>query len=485
MSSEKGVQAGSVGKVLRLLGALRQSQAGHVVYRQVQMLLDDMVMSQQTSERAYLTAINQLLDAFCQHLKKGSPLQMQVRMLEARLQLPMTASDMEALRNYADLYSRQIEGLDSLDTELFREAIAPLLEFFGITDPGSASLDSPHKASEDPQTEGSTHSVRQAERENKNEATGDETTGQWPLTRSIDPLPAREDKAGHSLAGHELADQQEEDESSTPVIQSGLVLQVQETINQNKEFSRLLELIQSDIQKAGNRKELEDMRWALVREIETLRKEHSKLTERLDGAHAYIGTVEANSLQLTDELRRVRLLSVTDELTDLPNRRAFLQRLEDEVARVQRYNFPLSLALIDIDFFKKVNDKYGHPGGDEVLRLYSRKILSVFRHHDLVARYGGEEFAVLMPNTEVDGATRALEKVMERAMSTFWIFEGEKVAAPTFSAGLAFYKSGETASAFIERSDKALYQAKNKGRNRIEVDSSYSSIEQEQDAPDR
>jgi diguanylate cyclase (GGDEF)-like protein len=179
----------------------------------------------------------------------------------------------------------------------------------------------------------------------------------------------------------------------------------------------------------------------------------------------------------------VRLLSLTDELTGLPNRRAFLRRIEDEVARVQRYGFPLSLALIDLDHFKQVNDKYGHAGGDEVLQMYSKNVLSIFRHHDLVARYGGEEFAVLLPNTDAEGALRALTKVKNRAGETRWQANGDTIPVPTFSSGVSLYKPGETASAFIERADKALYRAKRLGRNRVEMDATYQSDTEAEGTP--
>jgi diguanylate cyclase (GGDEF)-like protein len=133
------------------------------------------------------------------------------------------------------------------------------------------------------------------------------------------------------------------------------------------------------------------------------------------------------------------------------------------------------LALIDLDKFKEINDKYGHAGGDEVLRVYSKNILSIFRHHDLVARYGGEEFAVLLPNTESEGALRALNKVKNRCNETRWQSNGSIVPVPTFSAGLALYKPGETSTAFVERVDKALYRAKRLGRNRIEIDMTYQT----------
>ena len=102
----------------------------------------------------------------------------------------------------------------------------------------------------------------------------------------------------------------------------------------------------------------------------------------------------------------------------------------------------------------------------------------------MVARYGGEEFAVLLPNTDSDGAVRALNKVRRRARETRWQSNGTVSDVPTFSAGVSLYKSGESASAFIERADKALYRAKRLGRNRIELDMTYQS-ESAGDAPRR
>jgi len=142
---------------------------------------------------------------------------------------------------------------------------------------------------------------------------------------------------------------------------------------------------------------------------------------------------------------------------------------------VQRYGFPMSFALMDLDHFKEINDEFGHAAGDEVLRVYSKNILSVFRHHDMVARYGGEEFAVLLPNTDADGAIRALNKVKRRAAETRWQCNGTVARVPSFSAGVSLFKPGESANAFIERADKALYRAKRLGRDRIELDLTYET----------
>ena len=513
-----GIEAAGVHKILCMLDALRHSQTGSVIYRQVERMLDDVVDSQQVVERAYVTLINQLLDAYLNHLKDGSPLQVQVRLLQARLQPPLTAGDLDTLRDYIELYSSQVEAIRNLDSSLFQNAVNPLLQSFGIIDaapektapvpekPAEASATTPQPEAPAPApVEKETYSEsrltddtapRTADRSHEavdeqewpfshaGEDADRRQSGDQPMSGSVgqegfiaqgyddslEQTPSSPDEAKVDSAYRSHLDSKRRDIQK---LQSTLNQQVQGTIAQNEEFGVLLEVVLGELRHAGEGKELEDLRWTLIREIEKLTKGHHDLAEKLDNTHHYLQLIESDSRQLSDELTRVRLLSLTDELTGLPNRRAFLRRIEDEVARVQRYGFPLSLSLIDLDHFKQVNDKYGHAGGDEVLQLYSKNILSIFRHHDLVARYGGEEFAVLLPNTDAEGSLRALTKVKNRAQETRWQANGEMIPIPTFSSGVSLYKPGETASAFIERADKALYRAKRMGRNRVELDATY------------
>jgi len=253
-------------------------------------------------------------------------------------------------------------------------------------------------------------------------------------------------------------------------IQLHLAKKIASLSGSSQSFGELLEKVTGALRNSVNAETVDQARHSLIEQAGILSEGHQQLQSQLERTREYLKFLEDNSQQLKSELKRVKLLSLTDELTGLPNRRAFLRRLEDEVGRVRRYNVPLSLAIIDLDHFKLINDEYGHGAGDEALRNFSSKVLSAFRHLDLVARYGGEEFIVLMPNTDQAGAARALEKIYRKCKESTFQRNGEKASLPTFSVGVALYKPGETATNFIERADKALYSAKNLGRNRYEFD---------------
>lgn len=253
-------------------------------------------------------------------------------------------------------------------------------------------------------------------------------------------------------------------------LQDMLALKVREAISQNKEFGDLLQIERGALQQADSLEEVANLRHIVLGGIDELLKGQSVLADNLTSTSEYLRLIESDSDRLRAELHKVRLLSMTDEFTGLPNRRAFMRRLEDEVGRAQRYGTPLALAIMDLDGFKQVNDTFGHMAGDRILRCYADQILSTFRHHDMVARYGGEEFAVLLPNTVLEGAGRALSKVQAKAAQFICEHEGTELPLPTFSAGLTLYHAGEPMTVLLERADRALYRAKRLGRNRIEVD---------------
>lgn len=166
-------------------------------------------------------------------------------------------------------------------------------------------------------------------------------------------------------------------------------------------------------------------------------------------------------------MRELAALSTTDALTGLKNRRTFDESLAGEFDRARRYGVPLSLAMVDLDHFKKVNDRHGHPGGDEVLRHFARLISGLLRTTDSAYRYGGEEFALVFPHTPQAGALEAMERLrsdVSRAPVSF----GGALIPVTCSAGLAVLEASDATPAdLIARADAALYAAKSAGRNRV------------------
>jgi len=264
-------------------------------------------------------------------------------------------------------------------------------------------------------------------------------------------------------------------------LQETLAKSVTEAVQQNREFGALLQIELRALQQAEGAAEVEQLRQILIGGIGELIQGQRQLGQKLHRTGDYLKLIKSDSQRLRDELNKVRLLSLTDEFTGLPNRRAFMRRLQDEISRAQRYGIPLAMALLDLDEFKAINDAYGHGGGDEVLRCYANQVLTVLRHHDLVARYGGEEFAVLLPNTAQEGAVSAMAKVRERAQATHCVSDGRKIMMPTFSAGVTLYVPGEAPNVLIERADRALYRAKRSGRDRVEIELGAPPSESEDD----
>jgi diguanylate cyclase (GGDEF)-like protein len=273
--------------------------------------------------------------------------------------------------------------------------------------------------------------------------------------------------AGQRANGANLQ-QSERQHGVSDKSQDTLALKVRDAMAKNKQLGDLLRIEMGALLQIDSVEEIDTFRQILIGGVEELLQGQAALAGSLNSTGDYLRIIESDSERLQDELHKARLMSLTDEFTGLPNRRAFMRRLEDEIGRAQRYDTPLSLAIVDLDEFKIINDTFGHVAGDQVLQCYAEHMLSTFRHHDLVARYGGEEFAVLLPNTTLEGAQRALSKVQSRVAKNQCIHDGRALLLPTFSAGLALYFPGEQPVRFIEKADRALYRAKHLGRNRIE-----------------
>lgn len=160
-------------------------------------------------------------------------------------------------------------------------------------------------------------------------------------------------------------------------------------------------------------------------------------------------------------------MTIVDGLTQIHNKRALFEALEKELMRARRYERDLSLLMFDIDFFKRINDQYGHLAGDHVLRELARVVQERIRREEVFARYGGEEFVILLPETPLQGAAALAENLRARVANHSFVFQGERIPV-TVSIGTALLGENDKVGAdLIQRADEKLYEAKRGGRNRV------------------
>ena len=188
----------------------------------------------------------------------------------------------------------------------------------------------------------------------------------------------------------------------------------------------------------------------------------------------YSNLVIADSLEMQ---RKYQRYAMTDALTGLHNRGWLDDAFDREVKRSERDQLPLSIIMIDVDNFKDYNDDYGHLAGDQVLATIAKAIRSPLRPNDLVARFGGEEFAVLLPETNVINAKFIAERLRENVGHTdLGIIDGKQLPNATISLGISTRSLNDTLDMMIAAADVAMYHAKQKGRNRVEVSTNASIV---------
>ena len=161
-------------------------------------------------------------------------------------------------------------------------------------------------------------------------------------------------------------------------------------------------------------------------------------------------------------------LATTDGLTELYNHRYFQEQMKRQIENSKRYNSEFSMIILDIDFFKKFNDTFGHQAGDAVLRQVAQTLKKNVRATDIVCRYGGEEMSIILPNTGKDVAYSTAEKICQRVSDKKFKLGNDRETSVTISLGVATYPhDGQSAAVIIEAADKRLYNAKSNGRNQV------------------
>ena len=244
----------------------------------------------------------------------------------------------------------------------------------------------------------------------------------------------------------------------------------------NDAVQEQVSIIESSVKEAS---ELVQLKFNIQQRLLTIREhfanhrqveeqQQQELEKALADSNARLHTLEQESQQLRQRLTQEHQQAIHDTLTGVFNRLAYEERMEQEFARWKRYHQPLVLLIFDIDHFKRVNDTYGHKAGDKALKLIARTLQNNLRESDFLARFGGEEFVVLMPQTELNAAIGAANKLREAVEANQFHYQQKRVLI-TISCGATQFKDDDTIDSAFQRADQALYKAKQNGRNRCEA----------------
>ncbi|WP_299182470.1 GGDEF domain-containing protein [uncultured Neptuniibacter sp.] len=208
----------------------------------------------------------------------------------------------------------------------------------------------------------------------------------------------------------------------------------------------------------------------LVRAMDDFKKKEEEREQRVQGRYENliqkVELMEQETQKVKAHMEEERLRARTDPLTGLPNRAAYDEHMLQEYERWSRYSTTFSVVVGDLDFFKKINDTYGHLAGDKVLRLVAKVITKNIRVTDFAARFGGEEFIIILPSTSASEAAQAMDKLRASLESSPFNFHGKPVGI-TMSFGVTEIKEGDSLDDIFTRADEALYQAKENGRNQV------------------
>ncbi len=223
-----------------------------------------------------------------------------------------------------------------------------------------------------------------------------------------------------------------------------------------------------DVLKTSVQQHIDNITSSMDGYIATEKHREQLMHTQMEALQEKLALVENESKAVKNRLQVERVRALTDVLTRVPNREALNERFRLEWDRFQRYKKPISLAILDIDHFKMINDKYGHLVGDRALQLVADTIKNSTRKTDFVARFGGEEFVVLMPETQTDRAGIAMNNLRETIANMECSFLDEEEHM-TISIGIVGFRLGSTRENLFEYADQALYKAKEGGRNRVEI----------------
>jgi diguanylate cyclase len=264
----------------------------------------------------------------------------------------------------------------------------------------------------------------------------------------------------------------EQDESELRKIREDLqqvlltiLKEVTELTGQTEEYGRFVSNSVNMLSEDASVQEIREVIGEIIDKTKTLGRFGKSIRRRLKETTEALETLKKDFEQAKTE-------ATVDFLTGVANRKLFEETLAELTDEATLNANPLSLLMIDIDWFKKFNDEYGHLIGDQVLKFVARKIKEMVKGRDLLARFGGEEFVVILPQTPLEGARIVAESIRDffSKASLKMTTTSKNIGSITVSIGVASYRPGESPEALIHRSDRALYAAKQTGRNRIADD---------------
>lgn len=231
-------------------------------------------------------------------------------------------------------------------------------------------------------------------------------------------------------------------------------------------YQSKIQTYHDQINATENIAELSTILESLVGDISAMNEDAKQNHEALQETQKKVESAEKQIIELTVKLDYISEVAHEDFLTGALNRRGMDEALTREFERADRHNSALSLAMLDIDHFKKINDTLGHSTGDKALAHLAKVVKSILRSTDVLARYGGEEFVILLPGSKQDDAVEVISGLQRELTKNFFLHNNERVLI-TFSAGVAERVTGEDADSILPRADAALYLAKQSGRNRV------------------
>ena len=250
------------------------------------------------------------------------------------------------------------------------------------------------------------------------------------------------------------------------VMLTGFVDHLATFSESTSDYHDKIEQCAGKISAANDLAELNDVIEEVMRETRVIQLNAQRSRDDLNNMKARVDEAEQEILRLQGELSETSEMVRHDQLTGALNRKGLEETLDRELARAQRRQTPICLALLDVDNFKSLNDTFGHQTGDDALVHLARVIRETIRPNDTLARYGGEEFLVILPDTPLAAAVSALTRLQRELTKRFFLHRNEKLLI-TFSAGVTAFRPGEQRTQAISRADAAMYQAKKTGKNRV------------------